>query len=231
MKRTIIAAALFLAFGTANATGGGNQGDDSCKGNCPQGGGTATATATATGGSVKADIKSTNVNTNVNSNKQGQLQGQMQGQLQGQSQDVSNAQSQSNSAVGSGNSTTVTVESTKQPVSGPGIASSPSATCRIAVGLSVGGTFGSVGGFGSVEDENCTRNEKVRMLKEVLARPDAAKRLACEDAAMAKALGDCDSVKKSEAVTVVGAYSPVKYPTDCVADQYIARRQGSKVCK
>lgn len=217
--KTIIAAAICLAFaGAAHATGGGNQGDDSCKGNCPQGGTT----------TVKTDIKNTNVNAQGQEQRQGQAQGQLQGQLQGQI-------ATGGKAVNAGNQqkTEVTVnegDNPKQPVSGPGIASSPSATCRIAVGLSVGGTFGSVGGFGSVEDENCTRNEKVRMLKEVLARPDAAKRLACEDAAMAKALGDCDSVKRSDA-GVVATYTPVKYPINCASDEYIARRQGVKLCE
>lgn len=112
------------------------------------------------------------------------------------------AQSQGiNAPVTASPTTTVTVETNtpKQPVSGPGIASSPSATCRIAVGLSVGGTFGSVGGFGSVEDANCVRNEKIRMLKEVLGRGDAAKALACKDADMAEAMGDCPKEKKAEA--------------------------------
>lgn len=213
MKRIILG--IILAF--AGSAFAGNNNNDGCQGNCPSsGGGTATATVgniSATGGAggqggsvigsgnsantninnntVKSynDIRNTNINTNVSSNKQGQ------GQLQGQ------GQSQSNSAVGSGNSTNVTVESTKQPVSGPGIASSPSATCRIAVGLSVGGTFGGVGGFGSVEDANCVRNEKIRMLTEVLKRPDAAFKLACKDADMAEAMGNCDAQKSAEAVT------------------------------
>jgi hypothetical protein len=150
---------------------------------------------------VNTDVRNTNTNVNTNVNTQGQRQGQLQGQQQGQGQ----LQGQSQTATGgnasnSGNaqSTTVTItegDTPKQAASGPGIASSPSATCRIAVGVSVGGTFGGAGAFGSIEDERCADMERGRYMAEVLGRKDAAKALACKDEKMAEALGDCKPAK------------------------------------
>jgi hypothetical protein len=142
---------------------------------------------------AEADARATAVATQGQS--QGQMQGQVQGQLQGQAQGQGQTATGGNATnAGNAQSTSVTINegsTPKQATSGPGIASSPTATCRIAAGVSVGGTFGGVGAFGSIEDERCADMERGRHMAEVLGRPDAAHRLACTDEKMAKALGDC----------------------------------------
>lgn len=198
--RRIAFLVLALVASASFASGNNNGPSQNCNGN----GSCSTSTTNnisnkgGEGGNANASAHSTNVNanTNVNSNKQGQQQGQLQGQMQGQGQ----LQGQSQNASNDGNkqSTNVTInegDTPKQATSGPGIASSPSATCRIAVGASVGGTFGGFGAFGSVEDERCADMERGRYMAEVLGRKDAAKALACQDEKMAKALGDCKSEK------------------------------------
>lgn len=198
MKRIILAVILAATYGAANASGNSNSNNSDTGGNASAtasvgnvsatgGQGGAGGSASATGGTHVQTNTQTTVVTPVQTNTQlqGQLQGQQQGQLQGQGQ--------SQNANNAGNSQSVTIENNvpKQAPSGPGIASSPSATCRIAIGASIGVVGFSGGGFGSVEDENCVRNEKIRMLKEVLNRADAAKALACKDKDMADAMGDC----------------------------------------
>lgn len=193
MIRTILGVILAIVASAAMATG--NNGGTNCNGNGSCGTNNNYNTTNAPQGG-KAEANSLNVNSNKNTNVQGQKQGQAQGQLQGQAQ----GQQQSATASNNGNaqSTNVTINegsTPKQATPGPGIASSPSATCRIAVGASVGGTFGGVGAFGSIEDERCADMERGRYMAEVLGRRDAAKALACQDEKMAKALGDCEKGK------------------------------------
>lgn len=215
------------AFASNNNNGPNCTGNNACATNTTnnitnKGGEGGNASANATGGSV-GDIKNTNTNLNSNTNVLGQSQGQAQGQKQGQAQLQGQAQgqgqSQSATASNSGNaqSTTVTIneaEQKRQAASGPGIGSSPSATCRVAGGISIGLPGGNGGVFGSIEDERCADMERGRHLAEVLGRRDAAHRLACRDAKMAEALGDCPKAKTAEATAVqptTGGRDPFRY--------------------
>lgn len=189
ITNSIFAFLLIAATGTAYASCGAAGGPPSngCDDN-GDGGGNASVVNTNINTNTNTNRNfntNRNMNTNVNRQAQRQGQSQSQGQEQGQSQSMNNTGN-------TGGSANVNVTTPKQPTSGPGIGSSPSATCRIAVGLSVGGTFGGIGGISSVEDERCADMERGRFLKEVLNRPDAAKRIACMDEKMADALGDCE---------------------------------------
>lgn len=191
MVRTIIFAALALFASAAFATGNSNNSGTHCNGNGSCGTTNNYDYNTMNAPKAEADAKATAIATQGQS--QGQLQGQAQGQLQGQAQGQTATGGNATNA-GNAQSTSVTINEGSQPkqaTSGPGIASSPTATCRIAAGVSVGGTFGGVGAFGSIEDERCADMERGRHMAEVLGRPDAAHRLACTDEKMAKALGDC----------------------------------------
>lgn len=72
----------------------------------------------------------------------------------------------------------------------PDILATPTAPCRIAVGVSVG-VIGGAAGFGySVEDEGCTMRENARLLNN-LGEKAAALKLLCNDEKVAAVLGVC----------------------------------------
>ena len=72
----------------------------------------------------------------------------------------------------------------------PDILTTPTAPCRIAVGVS-GGWLGGALGFGtSVEDEGCTLRENARLLHN-FGEKDAALKLMCNDEKVAAVLAVC----------------------------------------
>ncbi|MGH7886260.1 MAG: hypothetical protein ACREPG_00215 [Candidatus Binatia bacterium] len=225
--------AVFLAavFGVVYAEAGGASGGVGGGAGSPcggVGGPGCSGGAGGAGGSV-GPITNNNTNVNVNSNSQGQSQHQQQHQQQYQGQ--GQGQSQSTTAnVGNTQGVTINNNVPKQTPAGPGIASSPSANCRIAIGASVGVVGFSGGAFGSVLDEECRKHEHIRMLREVLGRPDAAKKLACSDAVLAEALGDCPAAKKADTPGPVRS-AAVEQPRNCTSDPFIAARTGAVLCK
>lgn len=149
---------------------------------------------------------------------QGQLQGQAQGQTalgaglgigvgvggsQGQSSVNDNRSSAANatavsttSGASSGSSIVNNVPTTPDKLTittvgqAPDILATPTAPCRIAVGVSVG-VIGGAAGFGySVEDEGCTMRENARLLNN-LGEKAAALKLLCNDEKVAAVLAVC----------------------------------------
>lgn len=153
---------LTLASAAAFATGGGSDK-----------GGNATANSTNANANTNVNTN-TNVNANVNANinrnvnEQSQGQGQLQGQKQGQAQvqGQQQGQAQSNTAVGSGNTTTLTFEDKKQAVPAFAPAMNSTASCRVGVGVGVGAAIGGLSVGGAYKDEDCDAREKGRMLIE-----------------------------------------------------------------
>jgi hypothetical protein len=151
---------------------------------------------------------------------QGQLQGQSQGQTaigaglgvglgvgiggsQGQSSVNDNRSSAANatavsttSGAASGSSIVNNIPTTPDKLTinsvgqAPDILATPTAPCRIAVGVSVGMIGGSAGFGYSVEDEGCTMRENARLLNN-LGQKDAALKLLCNDPKVAAVLATC----------------------------------------
>jgi hypothetical protein len=72
----------------------------------------------------------------------------------------------------------------------PDMISSPTAPCRIGVGISGGWVGGALGIGGSTLDEGCELRENARLLNN-LGKPQAAVALLCNDAKVAKVLPEC----------------------------------------
>mgnify|MGYP001557848014 CR=1 FL=1 len=142
--------------------------------------------------------KNSNTNVNVNAPHQGQFQGQ--------------------SADNKGVSQDVTINNPRPGTSGPGIASNPSAPCRIAAGISGGWIGGSAGVFGSVADEGCDTREDARFIREVLGDLPAALKRACKKAEIAEALGAkcAPAAMPAKAAAVPGEYRPISFTPDNV---------------
>lgn len=173
MKQTLLAVALFSAFGIANATNFGNTTNNNQTYNQ---GGNASAGASAVAGasaSVGVDVDVKNSNTNLNSNTNHNANSNIQGQ---------STQNANNSNL------SVDVDSARNAVNtayAPSIA--PTANCALSVsgGVQVMGFGGSFGK--AYIDENCAALEKVRSVSQVLGDKATAEALMCQDVKYSKA--------------------------------------------
>lgn len=179
---------------------------------------------------VRPGTDITNVNTNVNAQQQAQHQTQFAtggnaaslssatggsstsnatgGNATGGTSSASVANANNVSASNSGVSTTVNNVSTspsdvtvRSTGAAPDILTTPTAPCRIAVGVS-GGWIGGALGFGtSVEDEGCTLRENARLLHN-FGEKAAALKLMCNDAKVAAVLSICPAPAATPQVEV-----------------------------
>lgn len=117
---------------------------------------------------------------------------------------VGNAAAQAG-ATNSGVNNNTTVSSTYKAAapSAPDVINSPTANCRITVGVSGSLVGGSVGFGTSVEDEGCTLRENARLLHN-LGETAAAKALLCFDAKVAMVLPNCNGSQ----IRLVGDLDP-----------------------